>query len=50
MVKYPTVLVYFDLKEKKQSSWLLRVWTKIHAVINKLPGMVFLLRIRDYCK
>lgn len=46
MVKYSPVLVCFDLREKNQS-WLLRVWTKAHAVTNKFPGIVFLLRVKD---
>lgn len=47
MIKYPTVLVCIDLREKKPS-WLLTVWTD--SCCNKLPGTVFLLRVKDSCK
>lgn len=49
MVKYPTVIEYFDLKEKKQSLPL-RVSIKTHAVTNKLSDVVILLKVKDYCK
>lgn len=49
MLKNPTVSVYLDLTEKKQS-WLVRFWTRTHAITKELPGTEFLLRVKDSCK